>query len=492
MTTALGPLAEDVLLRDGSTLRLRTPTPGDEDALRWFYGALSTESRYLRFHGAAVIDHRVVAPALRSDWRTRGSLLGELADGAGNLRPVALATYVRLHDPRRAEVAFAVADELHGRGIGTRLLERLATHAAAEGIEQFVAEVLPRNAAMLRVFDDAGFETSRTLQGGVIEVVLRLDAASTVLQRRDERDHLAVAASLKPFFKPASVAVIGASPRRGTIGGELFRNVLAGDFAGAAYPVNRTGEPVGGVPAYAHVSRLPATVDLAVICVPGAHVIDAVRAALAAGVKALCVISAGFAETGAEGEQRQEELLALVRAHGARVIGPNCLGIASQRAQRSRVKEEAMNKILIATDGSSPAREAVRFGLKLAAERDATATFVHAAPLVDLAPLGGFGYTATLPHELTANDTESLENALTLAAEAGIDADKLLLRGDAADEIVTCADSIDADLIVVGSRGHGAIANALLGSVSRAVLRESRRPVLVVRAAAVLTEGASV
>ena len=322
--------AEDVVLRDGSTLRFRSPTAADEAALVGFLRGLSPDSRYLRFHGAAAVDDATVASALDGDWEARGSLLAELADATGAVRPVALATYVRLHDPQRAEVAFAVADDLQGRGVGTRLLERLAAHASRAGVAEFVAEVLPRNAAMLRVFDDAGFETVRALQGGVVEVVLRLDPSQPgILARRDERDHVGVVASLAPFFRPMSVAVLGASPRRGTIGGELFRNILAADFTGAAYPVNRGGEPVGGVPGYADVSELPEVVDLAVVCVPGVHVVEATRSALERGVKAICVISAGFAETGAEGKQRQDELLALVRAHGARLIGPNCLGIAS-------------------------------------------------------------------------------------------------------------------------------------------------------------------
>src|SRR5690348_93036 len=330
MTSTFAPQTEDVVLRDGSTLRLRPPTADDEAALIAFFEELSPESRYLRFHGATMIGHQTVSVALETDWPSRGSLVGELADGTGNRRAVALATYVRLRDPHRAEVTFAVADELHGRGIGTRLLERLAEHAAEAGIEEFVAEVLPGNGAMLRVFDDAGFETARTLQDGVMEVVLRLDhARPAVVERRDERDHVAVAASLKPFFEPHSVAVIGASPRRGTIGGELFRNILAADFAGAAYPVNRSGEAVGGVPGYGDIADVPVVVDLVVICVPGVNVLDAARSALATGVKAICVISAGFAEIGPEGQERQAELLALVRAHGARLVGPNCLGVSS-------------------------------------------------------------------------------------------------------------------------------------------------------------------
>ena len=146
--------------------------------------------------------------------------------------------------------------------------------------------------------------------------------------RVDERDHLAVVASLRPFFAPSTVAVVGASTRRGSIGGELFRNILAADFVGAAYPVNRRGEPVAGVRGYATVGALPEPVDLVVISVPGGLVLDAAEEALGAGARALCVISSGFAEVGPEGVERQRRLLTLARAHGARLVGPNCLGIA--------------------------------------------------------------------------------------------------------------------------------------------------------------------
>jgi acetyl coenzyme A synthetase (ADP forming)-like protein len=324
LTETIPSAVEDVVLRDGSTLRLRATTPADEQLLLGFFERLSPESRYLRFQGARRIDAHTVDPFLHTDFDGTVTLVGELEGEV-----VAVASYVRLRDVRRAEVAFAVADVLQGRGVGTRLLERLAVHAARAGIVEFVAQVLPHNAPMLKVFGDAGFATTRKLEEGVVEVQLEIAQTDRVRAAIDERDHLAVARSLAPFFTPGSVAVIGASKRRGTIGGELFRNILSGDFAGAAYPVNANGDPVGGVPGYASIDDLPEVVDLAVICVPGAAVIDAAKSALARGVKALCVVSAGFAEVGRDGARRQEELLALVRSHGARMIGPNCLGIAS-------------------------------------------------------------------------------------------------------------------------------------------------------------------
>ena len=312
---------EDVILRDGSTLRLRAATTEDVDALVSFFAALSPESRYLRFQGATLIDRKTVAPFVSAE------SLSVVAERATD-DIVAVATFVRLRDPKRAEVAFAVSDALQGRGIGMRLLERLAAHAAEAGVEEFVAQVLPQNSAMLTVFADAGFAVRRSLEGGVVEVRLAIAATDEFRARADERDHIAVAASLEPFFKPERIAVVGASARRGTIGGELFRNILGADFKGAAYPVNVKREPVGGVPAYASVEEIPVDIDLAVICVPGQHVLEAAESALRKGVKALCVISAGFAEIGPDGVERQRRLLSLVRSYGARLIGPNCLGIA--------------------------------------------------------------------------------------------------------------------------------------------------------------------
>jgi acetate---CoA ligase (ADP-forming) len=316
--------AIDVILRDGSTLRLRAPVAEDTDALLEFFSNLSEHSSYLRFHGFPSLGPKLVESALEPDWQERGALIGSLGG-----RVVAVANWARLRAPRSAEVAFAVADEFQGHGIGTRLLEQLAMRAADAGIEEFVAEVLHENSAMLGVFQDAGFAVSRAGEGGELEIRFPVESTGVYREQVAARDHVAVRASLEPFFRPKSVAVVGASKRRGSIGGELFRNIIAADFSGSAYPINRSGDPVAGAHGYRSVIEVTEKIDLAVICLPGEQVLAAAQEALTAGVRALAVISAGFAEIGSEGAERQEQLLALVRDHGARLLGPNCLGIAS-------------------------------------------------------------------------------------------------------------------------------------------------------------------
>jgi nucleotide-binding universal stress UspA family protein len=139
-----------------------------------------------------------------------------------------------------------------------------------------------------------------------------------------------------------------------------------------------------------------------------------------------------------------------------------------------------MNVILIATDGSPPAREAVEFGVELAAEHDAAVVFVHVVPHADLVGVNGFGLVSAVPHE-TSRDYDALTEAEAIAEQHGVRARSKLLVGDVSDEIVTYADDIRADLTIVGSRGRGGIASALLGSISRSVLAESKLSVLVVR-----------
>jgi acetate---CoA ligase (ADP-forming) len=135
------------------------------------------------------------------------------------------------------------------------------------------------------------------------------------------------AADLTLFFEPRVVAVIGASREPGKIGSEILRNLLATGFTGAVVPVHPIATEVLGLRAYPTVTAIPGDVDLAVVVVPSVFVDAVVDDCLAKGVRAICIISAGFGECSAEGRARERALVARARAAGCRIIGPNCMGL---------------------------------------------------------------------------------------------------------------------------------------------------------------------
>src|SRR6266536_149131 len=207
------------------------------------------------------------------------------------------------------------------------MLGLLAESARVQGVELFIAEVLPGNHRMLRVFRDSGFSVRTRSLPGVIMAEMPTELTPDALRRFEDREERASAAAMRRVLAPRSVAVIGASRRRGTVGGELFHNLLAAGFAGPVYPVNPKATSVQSVAAYPTVDEVPGPVDLAVLAVPAAAVVPVARACAAKGVGALVVLSAGFAESGPEGVERQRDLLAVCRQAGMRLVGPNCLGV---------------------------------------------------------------------------------------------------------------------------------------------------------------------
>jgi acetyl coenzyme A synthetase (ADP forming)-like protein len=311
-------MSEFVLLRDGGQLAVRPYLPDDRERVRDLLQRLSPESRSLRFHvGVATVTDRLV------DAATAGhALVGEI-DG----RIVAIASYVPLRRPHYAEMSIAVDDREQGRGIGTALFECLARDALREGIRFFLALVLASNVSMLGMLQTLGFRIARRYEEGEVEVEIDLKPDAAYFQRADERTHRAAVASLEPLFRPRAVAVVGASRHRGAVGHALLCNALASGFEGPIFPVNPAARAVASVRAYPSVSALPDRVDLAIIAVPAPQVLSVAQECLEAGVRAIVVISAGFAEVGEEGSARQRELLDLCRQRGARLIGPNCLGV---------------------------------------------------------------------------------------------------------------------------------------------------------------------
>jgi acyl-CoA synthetase (NDP forming)/GNAT superfamily N-acetyltransferase len=308
----------DIVLRDGSTVRIRPVEEGDREGLRALVEGLSDRSRWLRFFaGGANLDEYV-----RWALTAKGTSLVALSGG----KIVGHAAAVGI-EPGWAEVAFEVADEWQGRGLGTALLGALADRAQAEGIEMFEAEVLPSNHRMIEVFRESGFDVEVQSTPDMLVVRFPTTLSREVLGRFEERDRIAAQNALARFLRPRAVALIGASRTPGSIGDLLLSNLLAAGFKGRLYPVNPNAGEIRGVRCWPSVGELPERVDLAVVAVPAAQVTAVARECAAAGVGALVVISAGFADIGEEGLARQRELLEVCRRSGVRLIGPNCMGV---------------------------------------------------------------------------------------------------------------------------------------------------------------------
>jgi acetate---CoA ligase (ADP-forming) len=333
MTTYPGHREADVVLRDGSTVHVRPARLTDAPEIERLLKGLSDRSRWLRFFSGFPDLVKAVQWATEVDYDQR---YGLVAIGGADGEVVGHAGFQRQgDDPDRAEVAMEIADAMQGKGLGTILLGQLAEAANQIGVQVLDAEVLPENHKMVKVFRDSGFPVKTRSLPGVLLIEFPTSLSPEALERFERREQVAATAAMRAFFEPRSVAVIGASRRRGTVSGELFHNLLAAGFNGPVYPVNPRASVVQSVLAYKSILDVPGPVDLAVLVVPAPCVAQAAEECAAKGVRAIVVISAGFAETGPEGAERQRELLAVCRAAGMRLIGPNCLGIVNTDAEVS-------------------------------------------------------------------------------------------------------------------------------------------------------------
>ena len=320
----------DVLLRDGRTAHIRPIRPDDREVFVEFYSRVSDESKYYRFFSPMPrLSERDLDRFTNVDHVGRVAFVLTLQ---GQIIAVGRYDVVK---PGEAEVAFLVEDQHQGRGIAQLLLEHLAQAGRERGVEKFVAEVLPDNTRMIQTFRDAGYRVVSEYEEGVLQLEFSIDPTDTAIGVMISREHRAEAASIEKFFKPRSVAVIGASRRQETIGQALVRNLVMGDFAGRIYAVNPTSSAVSGLPTYKTVGDIPDDVDVAIVAVPAEAVQDVVLDCAAKGVHGLVVISSGFAETGEEGRVRQRRLVGLSRSYGLRLIGPNALGIINTAADVS-------------------------------------------------------------------------------------------------------------------------------------------------------------
>jgi len=310
------------LLTDGSTVEVRPARPQDFEAVRAMHAAMSPDNMYLRFFSMSPgVAEREASRVCREPDSDHMALLA-WQDG----RLVGVAAYEPAGKPGVAEVAFAVPDDMHGRGIASLLLEHLVWQARQRDLRAFTAETLAENSAMLRVFADAGLPAQRRISGGVVELTFPLPGGEdayrlgSYLEAVASRESRADVASLRPLLQPRSVAVVGPSRRRGTAGRAILRNIVTGGFTGPVYAVNPHARTMEGVPCVASVDGLPGPVDLAVIAVPPSAVPEVAVQCGRHGVRALTVMTSGLGAAGGD-------LLAICRQYGMRLVGPNCFGI---------------------------------------------------------------------------------------------------------------------------------------------------------------------
>ncbi|MCI0682256.1 MAG: GNAT family N-acetyltransferase [Gemmataceae bacterium] len=320
------PHAGRLILRDGSTAAIRLAQPEDRPALSAFFERLSPESRRRRFSSVSVPQPELIASLCDSSNPRQALALLVTRIHDGETRIIATGSY-SAKDDKTAEVAFAVDDAFQGKGLGTLLLERLSLLAVQHGFTRFWAVTHTDNRAMQDVFRESGFEIHEKWDRGDLEVDLSVLPNADSVARLELRDRIATTASIRPFFHPRSVAVVGASRDPSSIGYRVVAALVSNQFQGPIYPVNPKAHEIHGVRAYPSVRDLPPPVDLAVIAVPRDAVLGVVDECAARGVRGLVVITAGFAEVGADGRELQRRLVDKVRGHGMRMVGPNCMGL---------------------------------------------------------------------------------------------------------------------------------------------------------------------
>jgi acyl-CoA synthetase (NDP forming)/GNAT superfamily N-acetyltransferase len=315
----------DVVLSDGGTVHVRPVRPDDDVNIQDLHSRLSADTIYFRFFTPLpVLSPDLLRRFVNVDYEDRMALVAEL-----NSQLVAVARYDRLPGSDEAEVAFVVEDAHQGRGLGTLLLEHLAGVGRENGIRRFVAETLPQNMRMLSVFREAGFGDERSLEDGVVRVTFAISPTDASVAAMHERERRAAARSVDRLLAPRSIVVVGAGREPGGMGHEVFRNLLRAGFAGPVYPVHPEATSVASVRAWPSVMAVPDDIDLAVIVVPAAAVPEVVEQCAAKRVRALVVLSAGFAETGPDGADAERELVLQARRSGMRLVGPNCMGVVN-------------------------------------------------------------------------------------------------------------------------------------------------------------------
>ncbi|MCW2647755.1 MAG: GCN5-related N-acetyltransferase [Pseudonocardiales bacterium] len=316
----------DAVCADGGLVHIRTAAASDLAGLRALCASAAERPAELQVNLRQLTTAGNLERLLAPSDRDHHAVLACVRD-----RIVGVAAFERLGDPSPADSAelSLVADDGRDDCVATLLIEHLASVARHAGLRRFVADVPHPNDAMVTFVRDSGFETTTTFDDQVLRVVLDLKPGERMVAAIEERERAADAASLSPLLEPRSIAVVGASDRDGSVGHQVLCNILEGGFTGTVQAVNPHRDSVLGVPSVPSPADLPEAPDLAVIAVPASQVLDVVRACGERGTRSVLLLSSGFGEVGEAGKELQDDVLAVAREYGMRLVGPNCVGLVN-------------------------------------------------------------------------------------------------------------------------------------------------------------------
>ena len=325
--TAVGSAAgSEETLRDGRVVVVRPLRADDAAGLEALWRRLDAPARRRFTDLAHLPADRAGDVALPRPGHAAGIVATAAAGPAGQVAGV--ARYERTAGDTARFLVFVDAFWRRA-GLGTLLLRRLAEAARHAGVRRLAGDVPRGDAAILGLLEELGLEYQEQVTAATVHASFAVQETDAYLDAVLADQRAAARAALGPFLRPGSIALVGASDKPGSVGGLLLANLLQSGFAGPVYPVNPRHQVIQGMTCYPDLPSCPGPPDLVLVAVPAPVVAGVVGQAGALGVRAVCVISAGFAEIGEQGRVLQDELRRRARAAGVRLIGPNCMGLLS-------------------------------------------------------------------------------------------------------------------------------------------------------------------
>ena len=326
MTAAGGAAGSEETLRDGRVVVVRPLRADDAAGLEVLWRRLDALARRRFTDLAHLPADRAGDVALPRPGHAAGIIATAATGPAGQVAGV--ARYERTAGDTARLLVFVDAFWRRA-GLGTLLLRRLAEAARHVGVRRLAGDVPRGDAAILGLLEELGLEYQEQVTAATVHASFAVQQTDAYLDAVLADQRAAARVAVGPFLRPGSIALVGASGKPGSVGGLLLANLLASGFTGPVYPVNPRHQVIQGMICYPDLPSCPGPPDLALVAVPAPVVAGVVGQAGALGVRAVCVISAGFAEIGEQGRVLQDELRRRARTAGVRLIGPNCMGLLS-------------------------------------------------------------------------------------------------------------------------------------------------------------------